>query len=208
MSMGASDRRFEDPFPNRSMRMREIGRYNLAALYRTQADAEATAADVRASGVPEGKIVVQDRRLTDEGPADPVVGTVSAQPPPTGEPVQTSTRKRDAEVVRVVFSRIVIWLVGSTVAGAVIGLAIGLAFFGSALETWIVVIAGAVAGSVFGAMGGGIRGGMSQARKEEGFLVEVHTDDPDEARSIVETLGLRSPIRLDRTAIDQGHGTA
>jgi hypothetical protein len=209
MSMGASERRFEEPSPGLSKRgMRELGRYNIAAVYRTLADAEASAADVRALGVPERRIVVQDRRLTDEGPADRVVGPVSAQAPPTGEPVQTPTRKRDAEVARIVFSRIVVWVVGATVAGAVVGLAVGLAFFGTGLDTWITVIAGAAAGSVFGAMAGGIRGGMNQARSEEGFLVEVHTDDPDEAREVAETLGRRRPIRLDRMAIDQGLGTA
>jgi outer membrane lipoprotein SlyB len=209
MSMGASERRFEDSSPNLSKRsIQELGRYNLAAVYRTLANAEAAAADVRAAGVPERRIVVQDRRLTDEGATDRVVGPVSAQAPSTGEPVQTPTRKRDAEVVRVVFSRIVIWLVGATVVGAVVGLVIGLAFFGSATETWVAAIAGAVAGSVIGGMGGGIRGGMNQARREEGFLVEVHTDDPEEARMIAETLGRRGPIRLDRMAIDQGQGTA
>jgi hypothetical protein len=65
-------------------------------------------------------------------------------------------------------------------------------------------VAGAVAGSVFGAMAGGIWGGMNQARSEEGFLVEVHTDDPDEARRVAEVLGRRAPIRLDRMAADKG----
>ena len=74
-------------------------------------------------------------------------------------------------------------------------------------EGWTCLEVGAGAGSVFGAMAGGIWGGMGQARREEGFLVEVHTDDPDEARRIAEILGRHRPIRLDRTAFDRGLGS-
>jgi uncharacterized protein with GYD domain len=62
---------------------------------------------------------------------------------------------------------------------------------------------GAAAGSVFGD-GGGIWGEMNQARSEEDFLVEVHTDDAGQARRIAEILGHRGPLRLDTMAADNG----
>jgi hypothetical protein len=209
MSTGASERRDDRSSLQLSKgTLRELGRFNLSAVYSTLADAQASAADVRAAGVPPRRILLQDRRLTDEVRPVRRVGPVSRTAPPTGEPVQTPTRRRDAEVAHGVFARMVIWLAGATLAGAVLGFLIGLAIFGLAAETLITVAAVAVAGSVFGAMGGGIRGAMNQARDEEGFLVEVHTDDPGEAQRIGEALARRGPIRLDRMAIDQGPGTA
>ena len=210
MSVGAS--RPQDPSaPNGSKRgVRGLGTYNLAAVYRTLSEAEASAADLRKAGVSEGQIVVQDRRSTDEGPANGVTGVngvtgpASSTAPPTGEPVQTPTRRRDADIARSVFSRTVLLTAGAAVVGAAVGFLIGVAFFGLGLGTWVALVAGAVAGSVFGAMAGGIWGGMNQARSEEGFLVEVHTDDPDEARRVAEVLGRRAPIRLDRMAADKG----
>lgn len=206
--MGASERGSERPGPDHTERsLQELGRFNVAAVYGTLDDAEASARAVRGAGIPGRRIVVQDRRLTDEGPSKSVVGDNSTPSPPTGEPVQTPTRRRDADVTGVVFSRTVIWTAGGIVLGAGIGFLIGLAFFGLHLGAWIAMAVGVAAGSVAGAMAGGIWGGMGQARREEGFLVEVHTDDPDEARRIAEILGRRRPIRLDRMAFGQELGS-
>jgi len=208
MSMGAGERGSERPRLDHAARsLQGLGRFDVAAIYGTLDDAEASAEAVRGAGVPGRRIVVQDRRLTDEGPSNGVVGADSTPAPTTGEPVQTPTRRRDAEVTGVVFSRTVIWTAGAVVLGGGIGFLIGLALFGLHLGAWITLAVGAVAGSVFGAMAGGIWGGMGQARREEGFLVEVHTDDPDEARRIAEILGRHRPIRLDRTAYDRGLGS-
>jgi VIT1/CCC1 family predicted Fe2+/Mn2+ transporter len=181
-----------------------LGTYNLAAVYRALSDAEATAADLREAGIEDRRIVVQDQRSTDEGPANGVVGPVRSQAPPTGEPVQTSTRRRDADIARTVSSRTVMVTGAATLAGAAMGVLIGLASFALGLGTWVALVVGAVAGSVFGAMAGGISGGMNQARTEEGFLVEVHADDSDQGRRIAEILGYRGPVRLDTMAADEG----
>ncbi len=208
MTMGSSERGSGRSRPDHAARsLHELGRFDVAAVYGTLDDAEASAEAVRGTGVPARRIVVQDRRLTDEGPSKSVVGANSKPAPPTGEPVQTPTRRRDAEVSGVVFSRTVIWTAGAIVLGGGIGFLIGLVLFGMHLGAWIALAVGAAAGSVFGAMAGGIWGAMGQARREEGFLVEVHTDDPDEARRIAEILGRRRPIRLDRTAFDRGLGS-
>jgi hypothetical protein len=205
MSSGATSEPRDRHVPDGSKRdVGALGRYNLAAVYRTLSDAEASAEDLRQGGIPERRIVVQDRRSTDEGPSDRVVGSVRSQAPPTGEPVQTPTRRRDADIVRSVFSRTVVLTAGAIVLGAAVGFLIGLAIFGLSLGTWVALVAGVVAGSVFGDMAGGISGGMDQARSEEGFLVEVHTDDPQQARLIAEILGRRGPIRLDTMAVDRG----
>jgi hypothetical protein len=184
--------------------VRGLGAYNLAAVYRTLAEAEATEADLEATGVDARQIVVQDRSLTDEGPAKRVAGPVESAPPPTGEPVETATRRRDVDIARTVFSRTVAFTVGAAIGGAVLGSLVGALFLGWGLGTWIALAVGAVAGAVFGAMAGGIWGGMNQARTEDGVQVEVHTDDPDEARRVADVLGRRDPIRLDRMAVDKG----
>lgn len=204
MGMGARDRPFGGASPDIPKRdLAHLGRYTLAAVYATLADAEAATADLLEAGVDRRRIVVQDRRISDEGPVHRVVGPLAAQAPPTGEPVQTSIRRRDAEVAGVIFSRMVIWTAGATVVWAAIGFVIGLAFFGLQTETWIALAAAAVAGGVFGAMAGGIWGGMNQARREEGFLVEVHSDDPAQARRVADILQLRRPLRFDRVSADQ-----
>jgi hypothetical protein len=205
MSVGASRDPQNRPVPEGSKRgVRSLGTYNLAAVYRTLSDAEATAADLREAGVDERQIVVQDRRSTDEGQGDRVVGSLRTQAPPTGEPIQTFTRRRDADIARSVFSRTMIVTAGGAVAGAAAGFLIGLSFFGLGLGTWVTLVVGAVAGLVLGAMAGGIAGGMNQARTEEGFLVEVHTDDSEQAPRIAQILGHRAPIRLDTMAADKG----
>jgi hypothetical protein len=181
-----------------------LGLYNLAAVYRTLDDAEASVAALEAAGVDRRQLVVQDRRFTDEGPANRVIGPIRSGAPPTGEPVQTPIRRRDADVARSVFSRTVLVAAVMTLGGAAMGFLVGLAFFGFGLGTWVALVAGAVAGSVFGAMAGGTWGGMSEARAEEGVLVEVNTDDPDESRRIAEILGSGGPIRLDRMAVEKG----
>ena len=206
MTMGASEERPVRPTsPEPSKRgVRGLGAYNLAAVYRTPADAEATAEDLRGMGLDSRQILVEERRSTDEGPGDRVVGPVKSGSPPTGEPVQTPTRRRDVDIIRTVSTRTALFTVVLAAAGAVLGFLVGLAFFGLGLGTWVALTVGAVAGAVFGAMAGGIWGGMNQARSEEGFLVEVHTDDPEEAQRVAELLGHRGPLRLDRTVADKG----
>jgi hypothetical protein len=209
MTMGARDPNFDWRARARvGHNLSELRRHNLAAVFRSFREAEAAAAAVRKEGLKGILIVFQDRRLTDEGPAQPVVGSMPADAPVRREPVQTPTRTRDAEVVRVVLSRTMTWSAAAGVAGGAVGILVGLAFFGPHVGAWATLAAGAAAGSVFGAVAGGIWGSMNQARREEGCLLEIHTDDPAEARTVSRILERRRPLRLDQMTFDQRAGSA
>jgi len=164
----------------------EFAPYNVMAVFPTLPAAEKAAADLRAAGVPDRRLSIRTRSMTDDQGARRVAPAV-----------ESPTRARDAQVVGRVFTRVVVLAAVAAMASALAGFLVALALDTSATTVVIVTVVAAVAGAVAGAVGGGAFGSMREAEREEGVVVWVRAERPDDLREAARTLSAHGPLRID-----------
>jgi hypothetical protein len=161
------------------------------AVFRHRARAEQVQAELEGLGLRGIRIHLEDRRLTDDEPEEPLAPAVEGA---GGE------RSRDKEVTGHVFKTAVglsaLYGLAGFVLAAVIG---GLAAGWGSTGFWIAVAVGTVTGSVLGAIQGGIGAAMTEAEKEEGTLLIVEAPNGDAARAAEAELRRHDPERVELT---------